>query len=445
MQDEHRKAIQNNFISLVEQTDLDVMVSSLYEKGVFSERMIEPYKDMNKDTRDRKRQLYMDIPRRGPLAFGHLLDALSENGYWDLVRDLDPRSSLHARRPRNPGPSTSAGSNEKFLSISDEKKKTKTGTDINKNPVPPPPRPPADPKDLPDPTTIPDFHVVKSTKFFEDNDCESEIQLYRTRGRRRGVLVVFSYVDFDNLETYRSGVDADCKNLKYLFNEIGFRVLSYQDLTKKETLETLRGLKEVVVGAESVFIVVSSHGYEGPRGYDNDLRCSDGGLLSTRDVIDHFNNKNMPALRGVPKVFIFQLCRGSNEDSLWSSTATDGARDARDAGCATGPPRAARGAPPPPHMLPPLEPSPRDRVYSDILIAHSTVPGSVAYRDAAAGSWYIQVLCEVFAARAHDCHVEHLFTLVDKRLHDAFRVQTSSVDRWGFNRRLYLHPGLAEP
>ncbi|CAH2086960.1 unnamed protein product [Euphydryas editha] len=107
MQDEHRKAIQNNFISLVEQTDLDVMVSSLYEKGVFSERMIEPYKDMNKDTRDRKRQLYMDIPRRGPLAFGHLLDALSENGYWDLVRDLDPRSSLHARRPRNPGPSTS--------------------------------------------------------------------------------------------------------------------------------------------------------------------------------------------------------------------------------------------------------------------------------------------------------------------------------------------------
>lgn len=44
MQNEHRKAIQNNFGSLVEQTDLDMMVSALYEKGVFSEQMIEPFK-----------------------------------------------------------------------------------------------------------------------------------------------------------------------------------------------------------------------------------------------------------------------------------------------------------------------------------------------------------------------------------------------------------------
>ena len=44
MQEEHRKAIQNNFKSLVEQTDLDTMVTNLYEKGVFSSQMIEKYK-----------------------------------------------------------------------------------------------------------------------------------------------------------------------------------------------------------------------------------------------------------------------------------------------------------------------------------------------------------------------------------------------------------------
>lgn len=48
MEEEHRKAIQSNFVSLVEQTDLDLMVSVLYEKGVFSERMIEPYKVIKK-------------------------------------------------------------------------------------------------------------------------------------------------------------------------------------------------------------------------------------------------------------------------------------------------------------------------------------------------------------------------------------------------------------
>lgn len=80
----------------------------------------------------------------------------------------------------------------------------------------------------------------------------------------------------------------------------------------------------MVAGAECVFIVVSSHGYEGARGYDNDLRCADGGLLSTRDVVDHFHNLSMPELRGVPKVFIFQLCRSvhaalqSYKQSVWS-------------------------------------------------------------------------------------------------------------------------------
>lgn len=65
-------------------------------------------------------------------------------------------------------------------------------------------------------------------------------------------------------------------------------------------------------------------------------------------------------------------------------------------------------------------------------------------RDRVRGSWYIQALCHVFAARAHDCHVEKLFTLVDERLKQRFGSQTSSVDRWGFNKRLYLHPGLYE-
>lgn len=141
-------------------------------------------------------------------------------------------------------------------------------------------------------------------------DCRSDIKLYRTRGRRRGVLLVLSYVVFkDNLETYRNGVDVDCNNLKHLFLEIGFDVLSYRDLTLEETIMTLESLKEVLVDTESVFIVVSSHGYERSRTSDTDVRCSDGGLISLYRIIEYFNNKNLPRLAHVPKVFIFQICR----------------------------------------------------------------------------------------------------------------------------------------
>lgn len=59
----------------------------------------------------------------------------------------------------------------------------------------------------------------------------ADIKLYHTRGRNRGVLVLFSYVTFHNgIEDYRHGAHTDAVNLRYLFTELGFKVLSYSDL-----------------------------------------------------------------------------------------------------------------------------------------------------------------------------------------------------------------------
>lgn len=68
-------------------------------------------------------------------------------------------------------------------------------------------------------------------------------------------------------------------------------------------------LKEVLVDCESVFVVISSHGYERAHSSDTDVRCSDGGLLSLRHIISYFSNQCLPLLAHVPKVFIFQTCR----------------------------------------------------------------------------------------------------------------------------------------
>lgn len=47
MDEKDKKSIQSNFSSLVERTDLDLMVNALYERGVFSEQMMEPYRVSN--------------------------------------------------------------------------------------------------------------------------------------------------------------------------------------------------------------------------------------------------------------------------------------------------------------------------------------------------------------------------------------------------------------
>lgn len=75
----------------------------------------------------------------------------------------------------------------------------------------------------------------------------------------------------------------------------------------------MKSLKNVLVGVESVFIVVSSHGYERAHTSDTELRCKDGKLLSLYDLMTYFDNTNMPGLIGVPKVFIFQMCRSVNQ------------------------------------------------------------------------------------------------------------------------------------
>ncbi|KAL4704510.1 hypothetical protein ACJJTC_007629 [Scirpophaga incertulas] len=443
MEDVHRRAIQSNFVSLVEQTDLDHMVAVLYEKGVFSERMIERYKDQRTDTRCRKRRLYMDVMLRGPDAFGHLTDALQEAGYWNLARDLDPNSTLHTRGPHISPNNSQRSEDNNFISISTQRKKTsgiealKLAGEVKSQTLP------EDSGDAhridvePDPgTEIPHFHVKKCTKFYDDS--ETDIKSYRTRGPRgkRGMLLVFSYVEFKNdIEEYRQGVDVDCVKLKYLFTELGFRVLKYLNLTEEKTVATLQSLNEVLSGTECVFIVVSSHGYPRPGSSDVDFRLHHGELMSVYKFLEYFNNENLPDLIGVPKVFIFQICRGFNSE--WHQLKMPTASDGSEAGGGTRTDGALVPRPPPR--------PPRARLYSDMLIAHSTLPGFVSRRDTARGSWYIQVVCDVFAAHAHDTHVEELFTLVDLRLAERFQVQTSSVDRWGFNRRLYLHPGLYGP
>lgn len=60
------------------------------------------------------------------------------------------------------------------------------------------------------------------------------IKAYRTRDRRRGVLMIFNYTEFANgVEEPRRGADVDCVKLKYLFDEMGFKVSSYPNYTKK--------------------------------------------------------------------------------------------------------------------------------------------------------------------------------------------------------------------
>nr|CAH7733442.1 unnamed protein product [Callosobruchus chinensis] len=126
--------------------------------------------------------------------------------------------------------------------------------------------------------------------------------------------------------------------------------------------------------------------------------------LPIDEVLNEFSGEMCQYLKGKPKIFFFQCCRGEQHETL------------------------AKDAKPVTH-----------KCHADMLIAHSTLPGFVSLRDEKRGSWYIQCIHEVFTQHAKNMDVESMLKIVDddlSRRHPNFK-QTSSYECRGF-KRCYL-------
>ena len=102
------------------------------------------------------------------------------------------------------------------------------------------------------------------------------------------------------------------------------------------------------------------------------------------DILSKFNNREAPPLKGKPKFFIFQSCRGLKIDP---GVDTDGLDDDRMIGMD----RMVQHHHPnlQQQRLPErdLEILARDPSYEDIFVSYATIPTYVAYRNNMKGSW----------------------------------------------------------
>jgi hypothetical protein len=60
--------------------------------------------------------------------------------------------------------------------------------------------------------------------------------------------------------------------------------------------------------ADMMILAVLSHGRDGH------IYARDGSVIDTEVIYSKFNNTNCPMLRGKPKFFIIQACRGDTTD-----------------------------------------------------------------------------------------------------------------------------------
>uniref|UniRef100_A0A8C2JN15 Caspase 10, apoptosis-related cysteine peptidase n=1 Tax=Cyprinus carpio TaxID=7962 RepID=A0A8C2JN15_CYPCA len=158
------------------------------------------------------------------------------------------------------------------------------------------------------------------------------------------------------------------QSLKVVFKWLGFEVLVEQDCSRNQILEGLRSLAaRDHTPADCVVCCVLSHGQvEGIFGVD-------GEIVTFRELIETLSPNHCPSLYKKPKLFFIQACRGTdNHPAVFPQTCSED----EDALCSD----AA---------------VPRDSIpeMADYLLAMSTVPHYVSYREKGKGTWFIQSLC----------------------------------------------------
>ncbi|XP_027275384.2 caspase-14 [Cricetulus griseus] len=167
----------------------------------------------------------------------------------------------------------------------------------------------------------------------------------------------------------REGSKEDMDALERMFRYLKFESTMKSDPTAQQFLEELDNFQQIIDNWEEpvscAFVVLMAHGEEGL------LEGEDKKMVRLEDLFEVLNNKNCKALRGKPKVYIIQACRGEHRDLGEEMEGDQVAVIMKNK----------------PQTIP---------TYTDALHIFSTVEGYLSYRHEQKGSGFIQTLTDVF-------------------------------------------------
>lgn len=222
--------------------------------------------------------------------------------------------------------------------------------------------------------------------------------VYIRKSDRRGRVCIFNYKQFlSRQDLLRKGSEHDFMNLEKLFTSLNYEVQGYWNLGKDQTLETLSQFAqhEQFISADCAIIIIMSHGEKGPI-----FKTSDMQDISVSTVFNIFLDKNCPHLKGKPKIFLFNFCRGiDRHESPGLSTDT-----------VTEPPR-------------------------DMLCVYSTTESFVSYRDTERGCPFVTTMCDVIAKYSSTLDLEALL----RKFNELYMPNvTPEIQNFRFQKKFYF-------
>ena len=207
--------------------------------------------------------------------------------------------------------------------------------------------------------------------------------VYNINYNEPGIIVIFNN-SFNNTDFERKGSENDVSRLIDVFEDVNFKIEAHFDLKATMLRKLIKEYGQRDYSDKGCFIcVIMSHGSNGK------IKSSDNQDINITEFFDPF--KTNMSLKGKPKLFFIQACRGENE-----SSNHDGSEQLeRDS-----------------EELEEDSVSSKIHFEADFLFGNATVKGYYALRDVNSGSLYIQKLCDVICQYPEE-EISQLLTRVN--------------------------------
>ncbi|XP_047491827.1 caspase-2-like [Penaeus chinensis] len=220
-----------------------------------------------------------------------------------------------------------------------------------------------------------------STKPIVQETFAATRKTYRIRSVPRGFVYVFNN-QFIGQEDERLGAELDSENLKEIFTQLGYAVFLKENFRAQQIKDELDSIREDrrLNHVDALIIFFLSHG-NSPYSF----RGNDNKDLDLRSLRRKFADSKCPQMKGKPKVFFANYCRG---DRFQKRIEFDSAHEYDDGS---------------------LE-APRDMVTIQAAIEGVKVP-----RSKGLGTFFIKCLCDVLRHHGRSKSLKDVYHELDVR------------------------------
>ncbi|XP_062411444.1 caspase-3-like [Sardina pilchardus] len=222
---------------------------------------------------------------------------------------------------------------------------------------------------------------------------------YSREHKHIGRCLIINNENFND-QPRRYGTEVDGRTLRMTFRMLGFRVRMEKDLRAADMRRVLQEESVEDHSEMSCFVcVLLSHGDQGL------LMGVDGVPISIQSLASTLTSTHCHSLRGKPKLFFIQACRGQQMDSGVETDSVEPKEEEEFAGVSEVP-------------------------EEDFLCCHSTSPGYFSWRNELCGSVFISSLCDMLT-RYRRLEITKILTRVSYHVATSFHSQTGQKESHG--------------